>query len=251
MPDDRRPAEGAPSEPPELVDRGPVETLAPSRTAIVLVGLVGLVVAVLAGVGALNVQGGRTLDDDERLLEAGRHALEAGPVTVSAELPGEWVARQRCPRWLQLSDAEDDATTLHVVWLDSVPRPSDAPEVDLVATPDDVPAWWREQLDLRVDPVGTGRLDGHPVARYALDDTATSRRRDGLLACGQVGGPAATGMFGPAARFDQQVALVDLEGTDVPLLLVAAAYTGGDLDRAVEGLEAVLETGRVTVDASS
>lgn len=247
MPDDRRPAEDPSPEPPELVDRGPVETLAPSRTAIVLVGLVGVVVAVLAGVGALNVESGRTLDDDERMLEAGRHELMAGPVTLSAELPGDWVARQRCPRWVQLSDADNDASTLHVVWLDAVPLPSDAPEVDLVATPDDVPTWWREQLDLEVRPLGGARLDGRPVERYDLDDTEQSRRRDGLVACGLVGGPAATGMFGPAARFDQQVALVDVEGTDVPLLLVAAAYTGGDPERVGEALEAVLDTGVLDV----
>ncbi len=234
--------------PPDLVDRGPVETLAPSRTAIVLVALVGLTVAVLAGVGALNVEGdGRLLDDDERLLEAGRHELDAGPVTLSAELPGDWVARERCPRWLQLSDVDSDATTLHVVWLDAVPLPSDAPEVDLVATPDDMPTWWRDQLDLEVIPGGQASLDGRPVQRYDLEATDESRRRDGLVACGVVGGPAATGMFGPAARFDQQVALVDVPGTDVPLLLVAAAYTGGDPDRAGEAIEAVLETGTLEV----
>ena len=250
MPDDRRPDEDVTPEPPDLVDRGPVETLAPSRTAIVLVALVGLAVAVLAGVGAVNVEGGRSLDDDERLLEAGRHDVAVGPVTLSAELPGDWVARQRCPRWVQLSDAEDDASTLHVVWLDAVPLPSDAPEVDLVPTPADMPSWWREQLDLEVTPLRDASLDGNPVARYDLDDTEQSRRRDGLVACGEVGGPAATGMFGPAARFDQQVALVDVPGTDTPLLLVAAAYTGGDPERMADALDAVLQTGTLEVDAS-
>ncbi len=244
MTDDPRDPDREP--PVDLVDRGPVETLAPSRTALVLVGLVGLAVAVLAGVGALNVEGGRSLDEDETLLEAGRHELTAGPVVVEADLPGAWVARQRCPRWLQLSDADSDATTLHVVWLDAVPLPSDAERVELVPTPPDLPTWWREQLDLVVTPAGEASLDGHPVRRHDLDATEASRRRDGLLACGEVGGLAATGMLGPAARFEQQVAVVDLEG-EVPLLLVAAAYTGGDLDRAVEGLETVLDTGRISV----
>ena len=245
MPDDT-PRDGPP---PDLVDRGPVETLAPSRTAIVLVALVGLTVAVLVGVGALDVEGGRSLDDDERLLESGRHELTVGPMTVSTELPGAWVARERCERWLQLSDADSDATTLHLVWLDAVPLPADAPAVDLVATPDDVPTWWREQLDLRVTPLEGATLDGEPVERYDLDETDASRRRDGLVACGQLGGPAATGMFGPAARFDQQVALVDVAGTDTPLLLVAAAYVGGDIDRAVAALETVLRTGSLELDA--
>lgn len=234
--------------PPDLVDRGPVETLAPSRTAMVLVGLVGLAVAVLVGVGALDVEGdGRILDEDEALLTAGEHTLTAGPVAVTAELPGDWVARQRCPRWLQLSDAASDATTLHVVWLDAVPLPSDADRVELVPTPPDLPTWWREELDLAVTPVGEeATLDGRPVQRLDLDATEDARRRDGLVACGDVGGLAATGMFGPAARFEQQVAVVGLDG-DVPMLLVAAAYVGGDLDRAVEGLEAVLETGEVSI----
>ena len=241
----RRPA----GEPPDdLVDRGPVETLAPSRTAIVLVGMVALAVAVLAGVGALNVDSGRTLDDDERFLEAGRHEVVVGPARLAAELPGDWVARDRCPRWLQLSDADDDATTLHLVWLDAVPLPSDAERVELVDTPDDLAAWWRQELDLEVSPLGTAQLDGRPVDRYALDETAASRRRDGLFACGEVGGLAATGMLGPAARFDQRVAVVDLG--DTPLLLVAAAYTGGDLDRAVEGLQSILDTGTLDLSAA-
>ena len=236
--------------PPDLVDRGPVETLAPSRTAIVLVAVAGLAIAILAGVGALNVEGGRSLGDDEQLLAAGQHDLVVGPVTLTADLPGDWVARDRCPRWLQLSDADDDATTLHLIWLDAVPLPSDAPDVELVATPEDVPAWWREQLDLQVLPLGEDSLDGRPVERYDLVATEQSRRRDGLVACGEVGTPAGTGMFGPAARFDQQVALVDVPGSDVPLLLVAAAYSGGDPDRAGEALEAVLDSGRLDVSTS-
>lgn len=243
-PDPRDPDPGPPA---DLVDRGPVETLAPSRTAMVLVGLVGLVVAVLVGLGALDVEGdGRVLDEDETLLTAGEHTLEAGPATLTAELPGDWVARERCPRWLQLSDADSDATTLHVVWLDAVPLPSDAERVELVTTPPDLPAWWREELDLQVTPAGEATLDGHAVQRFDLDTTEDARRRDGLVACGDVGGLAATGMFGPAARFDQQVAVIDLDG-DVPLLLVAAAYVGGDLERAVDGLDAVLESGVVSV----
>lgn len=243
MPDSPPPE--APREPADLVDRGPVETLAPSRVTIALVAVAGLVVAVLAGVGALNMDS-RTLDDDERLLAEGRHELAAGPVTLTAQLPGDWIARERCDRWVQLSDADDDATTLHVVWLDAVPLPSNAPEVDLVPTPDDMVTWWREQLDLQVTPLGTTTLDGRTVERYELDDTPRSRRRDGLVACGDVGGPAATGMFGPAARFDQQVALVEVD--DTPLLLVAAAYTGGDPERAGQALDAVLESGALSVD---
>lgn len=243
--DDARPE--PPDEPADLVDRGPVETLAPSRTAIALVAVAGIALAVLAGLGALNVEGGRPLDDEEELLEDGRHELVAGPVTLEAELPGDWVARQRCPRWLQLSDAENDSSTLHVVWLDAVPLPSDAPRVELVPTPGDMPTWWREQLDLRVTSRGGATLDGRPVERYDLDATEDSRRRDGLVACGEVGGLAATGMFGPAARFDQQVALVDVDGA--PLMLVAAAYTGGDPDRVDDALETVLETGTLDVAA--
>ena len=144
--------------PPDLVDRGPVETLAPSRTAIVLVAVAGLAIAILAGVGALNVEGGRSLGDDEQLLEAGQHDLVAGPVTLSADLPGDWVARDRCPRWLQLSDAADDATTLHLIWLDAVPLPSDAPDVELVATPEDVPAL----VARAARPAGAAAGGGHP-----------------------------------------------------------------------------------------
>lgn len=234
----RRPPDGPPD---DLVDRGPVETLAPSRTAIVLVGIAAMAVAVLAGIGALSLDGGRVLDDDEELLEAGRHELAVGPVVLATDLPGDWVARTRCPRWVQLSDADDDATTLHAVWLDAVPLPSDAPRVELVPPPPDLPTWWRDQLDLEVTPLGSAALDGRPVERFALDATPQARRRDGLFACGEVGGLAATGMLGPAARFDQQVAVVDVDGT--PLLLVAAAYTGGDPDRAAEALGAVLESG--------
>lgn len=245
--DHRRPADGPPD---DLVDRGPVETLAPSRTAIVLVAVVALAVAVLAGVGAVTVGGGRVLDDDERLLEGGRHHLDVGPATLAADLPGDWVARDRCPRWLQLADAGDDATTLHIVWLDAVPLPSDAERVELVAPPPDLATWWEQQLDLAVTPIGRGSLDGRTVVRYDLDATEEARRPDGLVACGERGGLAATGMRGPAARFDQQVAVVDLEG-DVPLLLVAAAYAGGDLDRAVAAMQSVLDTGRLTVPPSS
>lgn len=232
-------------EPVDLVDRGPAETLAPSRTAIVLVAMAGLAVAVLAGLGALDVEG-RTLADDEQLLEAGRHELVVGPVLLEAELRGgDWIARARCPRWLQLSDAHNDSSTLHLVWLDAVPLPSTAPTVELVPTPPDMPTWWREQLDLQVTPLGETVLDGRAVQRYDLDATDASRRRDGLVACGDVGGLAATGMFGPAARFDQQVALVDVDGT--PLLLVAAAYTGGDPQHVGRALEGVLATGRLAV----
>lgn len=244
MPDSPEPEDHR--EPVDLVDRGPVETLAPSRITIALVAAAGLVVAVLAGVGALNMDSS-TLDDDERLLQEGRHEITAGPVTLSTDLPGDWVAQQRCDRWTQLSDASDDATTLHVVWLDAVPLPSDAPEVDLVPTPDDVVAWWQDELDLRVTPLGQAAVDGRTFQRYDLGETSESRRRDGLVACGDVGGPAATGMFGPAARFDQQVALADVDGT--PLLLVAAAYTGGDPERAGQALDVVLESGALSSDA--
>lgn len=247
MTDDPRPADR--ETPPDLVERGPVETLAPSRTALVLVGLAGLILVVLVGIGSLDVGGSRILDDDETLLEPGRHELTAGRAVLDAELPGEWIARERCPRWLQLSDADSDSTTLHVVWLDAVPLPSDAERVELVPPPPDLPTWWEEQLDLAVTPAGEARLDGHPVTRHDLAATEQSRRRDGLVACGEVGGLAATGLLGPAARFEQQVAVVELDG-DVPLLLVAAAYTGGDLDRALEGLEAVLDTGRVRTTAA-
>jgi hypothetical protein len=230
--------------PPDLVDRGPVETLAPSRTAVVLVAVAALAVAILAGLGALDVEGGRSLDDEEELLAAGRHELTAGPVTLDAELPGDWVARRRCDRWVQLAAADDDATTLHLVWLDAVPRPSDADEVTLVPAPGDLPTWWRDKLDLEVTAVPAGGdLDGRPVERYVLGTTDDARRRDGLVACGEVGNLAATGMFGPAARFEQEVALVDVDGT--PVMLVAAAYLGGDVERATGALDHVLETGRL------
>lgn len=242
MTDDPRPSDR--ETPPDLVERGPVETLAPSRTALVLVGLAALVVVALVAIGSLNAGGSRILDDDETLLEPGRHELTAGPVVLDAQLPGEWIARERCPGWLQLSDAASDSTTLHVVWLDAVPLPSDAERVELVPPPPDLPTWWREQLDLAVTPAGEARLDGYPVTRHDLAATERSRRRDGLVACGEVGGLAAIGLLGPAARFEQQVAVVELDG-DVPLLLIAAAYTGGDLDRALEGLEAILDTGRL------
>lgn len=235
-------------EPVDLVDRGPVETLAPSRTAIVLVAVVGLAVAVLAGVGALNVESSN-LGEDEALVEEGRHTIDVGPVSLTADIgPGDWVERERCDRWVQLSASGDDATTLHAVWLDAVPLPSTADRVELVPTPDDVPAWWRQQLDLEVTPrPDAGPVDGRPVERYDLDATEQSRRRDGLVACGEVGGLAATGMFGPAARFDQQVALIDVDGT--PLLLVAAAYIGGDPDLADQALDRVLDTATLEVSA--
>lgn len=229
----------------DLVDRGPVETLAPSRTAMVLVGAAGLLLAVLAGLGVINASGGADLDEGEELLPAGEHQLQAGPVALTAELTEDWVRRERCDRWVQLADASDDATTLHVVWLDAVPEPSTAEEVQLVEPPADLAAWWRDQLALQVTPVGQGSLDGHPVQRYALDETSDARRRDGLFACGERGGPAGVGMFGPAARFDQRVAVVEVDGSR--LLVVAAAFIGGDLDHAVQGLEEVLATGSLAV----
>lgn len=239
MPDD---PVADPREP--LVPRGPVETLAPSRTAIVLVALVGLVVAVLVGVGALTLETS-TLGEGERRLVEGRHELVAGPVTLTAALPGDWVARTRCPRWLQLSSADGDANTLHVVWLDAVPAASGAEDVVLVDAPDDLPTWWRDDLGLRLTALGEGHLDGHAFERWRLDATKASRRSDALVACGDVGGPAATGMFGPAARFDQQVALVNVDGTI--LMLVAAAYSGGDPAIAGDALESVLSTGTLEV----
>lgn len=229
----------------DLVDRGPVETLAPSRTALVLVGVAGLALAVLAGLGVVNASGGANLDESEELLREGAHELVAGPVRVTTPLPGVWVRRERCDRWTQVSDAGDDATTLHAVWLDAVPQPSTAEEVQLVDPPADLAAWWREELNLRVTPVATTELDGRPVEVYDLDATADARRRDGLFACGDLGEPAGVGMFGPAARFDQRVAVVDVDGT--PLLLVAAAFSGGDIDRAVQALETVLSDGALAV----
>lgn len=229
----------------DLVDRGPVETLAPSRTAMVLVGAAGLVLAVLAGLGIVNASGGADLDESEELLRDGEHELVAGPARVTTPLPGEWVRRQRCDRWTQVSTAADDATTVHVVWLDAVPEPSTVDDVQLVAPPADLAAWWRDELDLRVTPVETTTLDGRPVEVYDLDATADARRRDGLFACGDLGGPAGVGMFGSAARFDQRVAVVDADGTR--LLVVAAAFTGGDIDEAVQGLEAVLSDGTLAV----
>lgn len=236
-PADRRDA----TERDDLVDRGPVDTLAPSRTAMVLVGAAGVVLAVLAGMGVINASGGPGLDESEELLGDGTHELSAGPVTLATSLPGEWVQRPRCDRWTQLSDVDDDATTLHVVWLDAVPEPSTVDDVDLVATPPDLPSWWRDRLGLQVTPVGTSQLDGRTARLYDLDETDDARRRDGLFACGELGGPAGVGMFGPAARFEQRVAVVDVDGT--PLLLVAAAFTGGDLPRAVQALEEVLASG--------
>ena len=229
----------------DLVDRGPVETLAPSRTALVLVGAAGVLLTVLAGLGVINASSGAELDESEDLLRDGSHQLAAGPARVTTPLPGEWVRRERCERWTQVSDAEDDATTLHVVWLDAVPQPSTAEDVQLVEPPADLVAWWREQLDLEVAPVGTTDLDGRSARVYDLDATADARRRDGLFACGDVGGPAGVGMFGPAARFDQRVAVVDVDGTR--LLLVAAAFTGGDIDRSVQALETVLSDGDLSV----
>lgn len=229
----------------DLVERGPVETLAPSRTAMVLVGAAGVLLALLAGMGVINASGGADLDEGEQLLQAGSHVLQVGPVRLTTELTSDWVRRERCDRWVQLSDASDDATTLHVVWLDAVPEPSTAEEVRLVDPPADIASWWRAQLNLRVTPVEQASLDGRPVQRYALDETPDARRRDGLFACGEVGGPAGVGMFGPAARFDQRVAVVEVAGQR--LLLVAAAFSGGDLDHAVQGLEDVLDTGSLEV----
>lgn len=230
----------------DLVDRGPVETLAPSRTALVLVGVAGLVLAVLAGLGIINASGGADLDESEELLREGPHELAAGPVRLTTPLPGEWVRRERCDRWTQVSDAADDATTLHVVWLDAVPQPSTVEDIHLVDPPADLPAWWRDELDLRVTSVGSATLDGRPAQVYDLDTTADARRRDGLFACGDLGGPAGVGMFGPAARFDQRVAVVEVDGAR--LLLVAAAFTGGDIDRAVQALETVLSEGALVVE---
>lgn len=229
----------------DVVDRGPVETLAPSRTALVLVGAAGALLAVLAGLGVINASGGPDLDPSEVLLDSGRHEFRAGPVQLSTSLPGEWVRRERCDRWVQVSDASDDATTLHVVWLDAVPEPSGGDEVRLRDTPEDLPAWWRDQLGLRTTTVGTAELDGRTARVYDLDATEAARREDGLFACGGVGEPAGVGMRGPAARFDQRVAVVDVDGT--PLLLVAAAFSGGDLDRAGAALQEVLATGSLAV----
>lgn len=232
----------------DLVDRGPVETLAPSRSALVLVGAAGLALAVLAGLGVVNASGGTDLDESEELLRDGPHRVQAGPVEVTTPLPGAWIRRERCDRWVQLNDAGDDATTLHLVWLDAVPQPSTVTDVQLVATPPDLLAWWRDRLQLRVTHVETTDLDGHPARVYDLDATADARRRDGLFACGDAGGPAGVGMFGPAARFDQRVAVVDVDGT--PLLVVAAAFTGGDIDRAVQALETVLSEGTLATPST-
>lgn len=242
-PDTPRPQRDDATSAGELVDRGPAETLAPSRTALVSVGLVAVVIAVLAGLGVVNLSG-RQLGEGEELLEEGRHALTAGPVTLEADLPGDWIARQRCDRWVQLNDAADDATTLHVVWLDAVPEPSTADPVTMVETPDDLVGWWREDLDLEVTELPDDELDGRVAHRHALDATQDARRRDGLVACGDIGEPAGVGMFGPAGRFDQQVAVVDVDGT--PLMLVAAAFVGGDAERVGQALEEVLATGTLS-----
>lgn len=244
MPRDPSPT---PSSPPDLVERGPVETLAPSRTALVLVGVVGVTLAILAGLGIMNVSGSNLGDGEERL-EPGTHVFTVGPVTLEATLEVPVIRRERCPRWTQLTDAEDDSTTAHLLWLDAVPLPSTAADVVLVEPPPDIVAWWRDELDLRVTGLPGAELDGRMVARYELGATASSRRKDGLVACGELDGVAATGLLGPAASFRQEVAVIDVEG--IPLVLVAAAWSSGDLDRARDLVDSLVRTGRLVVPAA-
>jgi hypothetical protein len=153
------------------------------------------------------------------------------------------VQRERCPRWVQLTVLDDHATSVHLAWLDAVPLPSTATSVQLVEPPPDLAAWWRDQLRLRVEGLATPSMGGLPTVRVALQATPDSQRQDGLVACGTLGGPAATGLRGPAAGWQQEVTVVDVDGT--ALLVIASAWTGGDMDRSRAMVDRLVDTAQV------
>lgn len=229
---------------PGLVERGPVETLAPSRTALVLVGASVILLGVLAGVGVLRTAPEQTLGTGETLVEQGPQTFTVGDAVIQADLHDQpWVVRERCPRWMQLNVLDDHATSVHLVWVDAVPQPATAGSVRLVEPPSDLAAWWRDQLHLRVEELTTSPMGGLPTSRVALHATPASRVEDGLTACGTLGGPAATGLRGPAAGWQQEVTLVDVDGT--ALLVIAAAWTGGDLERSRAVVDDLVATGEI------
>lgn len=226
-----------------------METLAPSRTALVLVGALVILLGILAGVGVLRTAPELTLGTGETLLEPGPQAFAVGDVILVADLDDRaWVRRNRCPRWVQLTVLDDHATSVHLIWLEAIPEPSTADPVRLVDPPADLPGWWRDQLQLRVDDLNTPSVAGLPTTRVGLDTTTESRREDGLVACGTLGGPAATGLRGPGAGWRQEVTIIDVDGT--ALLIVAAAWTGGDLDRSRAVVDRLVDTAHVRRDGT-
>jgi hypothetical protein len=74
---------------PGLVDRGPVDTLAPSRTALVLVGASVILLGILAGVGVLRTAPEVTLGTGEAMVNPGVHAFAVGDVIIEAEVDDE------------------------------------------------------------------------------------------------------------------------------------------------------------------
>lgn len=229
---------------PGLVERGPVETLAPSRTALIVVGASVILLGVLAGLGVVRTAPELTLGSGEVLLEPGRQTFTVGGATIQADLhDATWVQRERCPRWVQLNVLDDHATSVHLVWMDAVPEASTAASVRLVQPPADLTTWWRDQLQLRVDALDTRSMDGLPTTRVGLHATPSARVEDGLVACGDPGGPAATGLRGPAAGWQQEVTIVDVDGT--ALLVIAAAWTGGDLERSRAVVDELVATAQV------
>lgn len=228
------------NEPPQDAPSGP------SRTGIVVTIAIALTVVIVTAV-SLSGAGGRGLDDEEEFLESGTHALDFGAVTLTGELTGDWIARPRCDRWLQLYDATNDANTIHLVHLDAVPSRGDGTDqVDIVMeeTPDDVVAWLAQRSILLEGPQ-TLDVDGRPAVAGRLTAGEGIVSNDAIMACGALPGPAGTGMLGPQAGFNQYLVVIDT--VDVPVLVIGAAWVGGDVDAATAAVEALLDDATIEV----
>lgn len=221
----------------EPADEGPS---GPSRTGIVVTIALALTIVVVTAL-SLQGAGGRGLDEDEELLAAGVHTLEFGSATLTGELVGEWVARPRCDRWLQLNDAANDANTIHVAHLDAVPSRGDGTDrVDIVmeAPPEDVVAWLADRSILMEDAT-TFEVDGRPAVAGRLVAGEGVVANDAIVACGELDGIAGTGMLGPQAGFDQYMAVIETDGA--PVVVVGAAWVGGDIDVAATAVDTLLD----------
>ncbi len=212
----------------------------PSRTGVIVTIAIALTIVVITAL-SLRDAGGRSLDDEEDFLDAGQHALEFGDVTLTGELTGDWIARPRCDRWVQLNDATNDANTIHLVHLDAVPSRGDGTDqVDIVMeeTPTDVVAWLAQRSILLEDTTSL-EVDGHPATAGHLVAGDGIVANDAIMACGDLPGVAGTGMLGPQAGFDQYLVVIETPG--VPVLVIGAAWVGGDIEASGAAVRALLD----------
>jgi hypothetical protein len=229
------PADGAAGASPPEADRPPL-------VAMVVVGLVGVVILALflrsGGLGSQSLAGS-LLDEDESTVGPGTVTLPLGPARVTTDLAGEWIVRERCAGWTQLTSADGDATRVHLIATEGVPDPATGRITEVA----DYLDWLASEVGILQSTPSDTRLLDTPARAGRLTAAEGAPREALVAACAEDDGAVATGIRGPAAGFDQELVAtrgrVDALGH---VLVLGSAWVGGDIEVAAPAARRIAST---------